>query len=150
MLSAPRVRISASPPPLFCSRSLIFFIRQTFLEKYSRGRRGAPAKGVGRATGARVQISPSPPLHKYTFGQASVFTEQLRILFEKSSNVLFLFLQKIFDKTVFNSYFLRYIFAASVFFVNGYAFNKSEHSFTVKLRYIFISTNHNLCGLCAD
>ena len=30
-------------------------------EKYSRGRRGAPAKGVGRATGARVQISPSPP-----------------------------------------------------------------------------------------
>ena len=24
------------------------------------GRRGAPAKGVGRDTGARVQISPSP------------------------------------------------------------------------------------------
>ncbi len=33
-------------------------IRNT--EKYSRGRRGAPAKGVGRVTGARVQISPSP------------------------------------------------------------------------------------------
>ena len=31
------------------------------LEKYSRGRRGAPAKGIGRETGARVQISPSPP-----------------------------------------------------------------------------------------
>ncbi len=31
------------------------------MEKYSRGRRGAPAKGVGRETGARVQISPSPP-----------------------------------------------------------------------------------------
>jgi hypothetical protein len=30
------------------------------LEKYSRGRRGAPAKGVGRETGARVQIPPSP------------------------------------------------------------------------------------------
>ena len=29
-------------------------------EKYSRGRRGAPAKGVGRATGARVQIPPAP------------------------------------------------------------------------------------------
>ena len=30
------------------------------------GRRGAPAKGVGRVTGARVRISPSPPerLHK--------------------------------------------------------------------------------------
>ena len=32
-----------------------------YTEKYSRGRRGAPAKGVGRATGAGVQISPSPP-----------------------------------------------------------------------------------------
>ena len=31
------------------------------MEMYSRGRRGAPAKGVGRVTGARVQISPSPP-----------------------------------------------------------------------------------------
>jgi hypothetical protein len=35
----------------------IFFITA---EKYSRGRRGAPAKGVGRATGARVQIPLSP------------------------------------------------------------------------------------------
>ena len=32
-----------------------------FLEKYSSGRRGAPAKGVGRATGAEVQIFSSPP-----------------------------------------------------------------------------------------
>ena len=31
-------------------------------EKYSRGRRGAPAKGVGRETGARVQIPLSPLL----------------------------------------------------------------------------------------
>ena len=31
------------------------------LGKYSRGRRGAPAKGVGRVSGARVQIPPSPP-----------------------------------------------------------------------------------------
>ena len=31
----------------------------TKLEKYSRGRRGAPAKGIGRETGARVQIPPS-------------------------------------------------------------------------------------------
>ena len=29
-------------------------------EKYSRGRRGAPAKGVGRETGARVRIPLSP------------------------------------------------------------------------------------------
>ena len=35
--------------------------RSASMEKYSRGRRGAPAKGVGRVTGARVQISPSPP-----------------------------------------------------------------------------------------
>ena len=37
-----------------------------FTEKYSRGRRGAPAKGVGRVTGARVQISPSPPFIQYS------------------------------------------------------------------------------------
>ena len=29
------------------------------MQKYSRGRRGAPAKGIGRVTGARVQIPPS-------------------------------------------------------------------------------------------
>ena len=29
-------------------------------EKYSRGRRGAPAKGIGRVTGARVRIPLSP------------------------------------------------------------------------------------------
>ena len=37
-----------------------------FLEKYSRGRRGAPAKGVGRATGARVQIPLSPSKNLFT------------------------------------------------------------------------------------
>ena len=37
------------------------------LEKYSSGRRGAPAKGVGRVTVARVQIPPSPPIHPGTF-----------------------------------------------------------------------------------
>ena len=34
------------------------------MEKYSRGRRGAPAKGVGRVTGAKVQILSSPPRKK--------------------------------------------------------------------------------------
>ena len=29
------------------------------VQKYSSGRRGAPAKGIGRVTGARVQIPPS-------------------------------------------------------------------------------------------
>ena len=31
------------------------------METYSRGWRGAPAKGVDWETGARVQISPTPP-----------------------------------------------------------------------------------------
>ena len=35
------------------------------LEKYSSGRRGAPAKGVGRVTVARVQIPQSPPKIRY-------------------------------------------------------------------------------------
>ncbi len=34
------------------------------VEKYSRGRRGAPAKGVGRSRGARVQIPLSPFLYQ--------------------------------------------------------------------------------------
>ena len=38
-------------------------MENTNSEKYSRGRRGAPAKGVGRETGARVQIPLSPLEH---------------------------------------------------------------------------------------
>ncbi len=34
--------------------------------RYSRGRRGGPAKAVGRATGARVQIPLFPPKVNYT------------------------------------------------------------------------------------
>ena len=44
------------------------------MEKYSRGRRGAPAKGVGRATGARVQIPPSPPNERDNITVSSVIT----------------------------------------------------------------------------
>ena len=36
------------------------YYRNSGEEKYSRGWRGAPAKGVGRETGARVQIPLSP------------------------------------------------------------------------------------------
>jgi hypothetical protein len=36
--------------------------------KYSSGLRGAPAKGIGRVSGARVQIPPSPPY--WPLGQA--------------------------------------------------------------------------------
>ena len=43
-----------------------FAFQQGKKEKYSRGRRGAPAKGVGRATGARVQI-PLTPFSEYFF-----------------------------------------------------------------------------------
>ncbi len=31
------------------------------MEQYSSGRRGASAKGIGRGTGARVQIPSAPP-----------------------------------------------------------------------------------------
>ena len=34
--------------------------KENYMEKYSRGWRGAPAKGVGRLRGARVQIPLSP------------------------------------------------------------------------------------------
>ena len=41
------------------------------LEKYSRGWRGAPAKGVGRVTGARVQI-PLSPLGQWELSETSL------------------------------------------------------------------------------
>ena len=38
------------------------------LQKYSSGWRGAPAKGIGRETGARVQIPPSAPFQIHANG----------------------------------------------------------------------------------
>ena len=64
----PWVRIPPSPP--FTTESPF---TNFALEKYSRGRRGAPAKGVGRETGARVQIPPSPP-EKAPHFRAGLFT----------------------------------------------------------------------------
>ena len=43
------------------------------METYSRGWRGAPAKGVDWETGARVQISLSPPFKKQNFEKNSKF-----------------------------------------------------------------------------
>ena len=79
---APRVRISASPPFKYFLRLSAFRLSVTHTEKYSRGRRGAPAKGVGRATGARVQISPSPPIIQYpTLPERDIEQLGLRTLF---------------------------------------------------------------------
>ena len=61
------VRGFESAPLLHKTSSILFGVFNLILafsyglEKYSRGRRGAPAKGVGRETVARVQIPPSPP-----------------------------------------------------------------------------------------
>ena len=41
-------------------KSVIEYVLYSGMEKYSSGWRGAPAKGVGRLRGARVQIPPSP------------------------------------------------------------------------------------------
>ena len=44
------------------------FVRQSvvrYLQKYPSGRRGSPAKGVGRETVARVQIPPSAPKERH-------------------------------------------------------------------------------------
>ena len=71
---APRVRISASPPLIF-NKSCIRRSTQV-------GRRGAPAKGVGRESGARVQISPSPPIIQYpTLPERDIEQLGLRTLF---------------------------------------------------------------------
>ena len=41
-------------------KSVIEYVLYSGMEKYSSGWRGAPAKGVGRLRGARVQIPLSP------------------------------------------------------------------------------------------
>ena len=46
--------------PILAKRYNFIYANIVIKEKYSRGRRGAPAKGIGRETGARVQIPPSP------------------------------------------------------------------------------------------
>ena len=63
MCKHPWVRIPLSPPN-FRRRTSSFCI----MEKYPSGRRGSPAKGVGRETGARVQIPPSPPKNGHPYG----------------------------------------------------------------------------------
>ena len=55
-------------------RNNIIYIGIIIQEKYSRGWRGAPAKGVGRATGARVQIPLSPLL--ISIQQEIIFLEK--------------------------------------------------------------------------
>ena len=50
----------------------------TFLESYSRGRRGVPAKDVGVAMRARVQIPHSPPMPQYVV--FFIFQTQLYIV----------------------------------------------------------------------
>ena len=63
----PRVRISVSPPTerqvslRLAFPKIKYEIEIRLWRSTQVGRRGAPAKGVGRVTVARVQIPPSPP-----------------------------------------------------------------------------------------
>ena len=62
-------------------KSVIEYVLYSGMEKYSSGWRGAPAKGVGRLRGARVQIPPSP-YYKPWFFKVYFFTNfQFEILF---------------------------------------------------------------------
>ena len=61
----------------------------TSSEKYSRGRRGAPAKGVGRATGARVRIPLSPFCLKITFEKTLKKLLTSKKIYDNISELLF-------------------------------------------------------------
>ena len=68
--NVPWVRIPLSAPHTkCCSFSAAFWefnnINLLPMQKYSSWWRGAPAKGVGRETGARVRVSPSAPRKKH-------------------------------------------------------------------------------------
>ena len=49
----------------FCYTRFVNKYKQFDMESYSRGRRGVPAKDVGVAMRARVQIPHSPPIPLY-------------------------------------------------------------------------------------
>ena len=64
--NVPWVRIPLSPPKAGCGNPTAcanwISVNPLHLQKYSSWWRGAPAKGVGRETGARVRVSPSAPI----------------------------------------------------------------------------------------
>ena len=73
------------------------------MEKYSSGRRGAPAKGVGRETGARVQI-PLSPLKKKEFCESkALFLHTRNFVF--ISQKVYLFYNQKFYGIVIKMYF---------------------------------------------
>ena len=55
-------------------KSVIEYVLYSGMEKYSSGWRGAPAKGVGRVTGARVQI-PLSPFSQYWLSETIGFRQ---------------------------------------------------------------------------
>ena len=62
-----------------------------FTENYSSGWRGSPAKGVGQVTGARVQISYSPPWRIPTWEVlAETIEQRLKILIKTSGWIMLL------------------------------------------------------------
>ena len=53
-------------------------------EKYSRGWRGAPAKGVGRESGARVQI-PLSPFYGDKNPRKNIFKKKMKIKLDRNN-----------------------------------------------------------------
>ena len=107
------------------------------MEKYSSGRRGAPAKGVDRVTGARVQISPSPP-------NLRVETDPVR----KTQVFLRFFIfppfSSLFEKQSFNAKKdAKHRVRGSV--LSTYPFRGSFYDEFMRITLIFLFLSKNLC-----
>ena len=57
------------------------------MEKYSRGWRGAPAKGVGRSRGARVQIPLSPFSYQFVLEVSFDTSKFFKIIYNSALTV---------------------------------------------------------------
>ena len=63
--------------------NFIFYYINSTRRSTQVGRRGAPAKGVGRETGARVQIPPSPPRKRDNFTISKIISFSVIFAFGK-------------------------------------------------------------------
>ena len=75
-----QAHVGSNPTLSAIKKFNIFFFIFGIWRSTQVGRRGAPAKGIGRASGARVQIPPSPP-----------FAFNLKTLCYKEFSVFFVF-----------------------------------------------------------
>ena len=125
---------------------------QTSMEKYSRGWRGAPAKGVGRLRGARVQIPLSPFLFLTLILKNKNNEKKEKNCWQKLNSVLNY--QSCRWKTEFKTNFLNDVsvaqqFKPKVIWEKAWTLKTKQYQPSLKNSKFFKDVRHrNNCGRC--